>query len=478
MKFDLLNAISFFGIFALCLIAWIGSENRKAVSTKVIIVGLLLQMAVGWLVFVFPITQKLVVFLNYFLNGFIESAEAGTRFLFGDLIVPNPATIANTSLGPAATWIVKALGQPYFALPGEALGVNNLNIGYIFGLRALPLVIFFSALMALLYRLGLIQPIIRFFAVIFRHTMGISGAEALAGATNIFVGIESAIAIKPFLAKMTRSEICTVLTACFGSIASTVLAVYAGFLLPVFPNITGHLVTASVISIPACIVTSKILVPETGQPLTLGRVPQEEREPDQPSLSYMDSLIQGALDGVKMAVSIGAVVIAIVGLVALLNQGFTSLGQLQTSQYTAVMAIGRLFSYVTLDNICGVIFFPLTLLTGISLDLSEVWTASVIIGKRILQTEIPAYLDLSSLAASGQLSDRALLIISYVLCGFTHLPSYGIFVGGMGSLAPSRRQDITALGWIALWGATLATLMTGCIAGVFFMGNGSILLGK
>ncbi|AFY40166.1 Na+ dependent nucleoside transporter domain protein [[Leptolyngbya] sp. PCC 7376] len=474
----LLNLISFCGIFGLCGVAWLGSENKKIVPWKIIGVGVGMQLVIGFLVFTVPITQQFIVFLNDLLNSFIAAAEQGSRFMFGSVLVP-PAPTGGAGIGTAATWLVNTLGSSYVPGADAALGGANLNLGYVFAFRALPLIIFFSALVGLLYRLGILPFIISIFAKFFRKAMGISGAEALSGSANIFVGIESAIAVKPFLAEMTRSELCAILTSCFGSIASTVLGLYAGFLLPVFPSITGHLMSASVLTIPACFVISKILVPETGEPVTMGGVPEEEEDPDKPKQSIMDSIILGALDGVKMAVGIAAVLIAIVSLVKLLDSSFAGLAGLQTSENAILAMVGSLFKYVSLNNIFGVLFLPLTFLTGVSLDPSELWQASVLIGQRVLQTSIPPYLQLASLAREGALSDRTLLIVSYVLCGFAHVPSYGIFVGGLANLAPSRRSEIGSLGWKALWGATLATLMTGCIAGLFFFGgSNAAILGR
>ncbi|MEC4895636.1 MAG: nucleoside transporter C-terminal domain-containing protein [Oscillatoria sp. PMC 1051.18] len=470
----ILNVISFLGIFGLCFIAWLGSENRRIIPIKLIAVGVGLQLAIGALVFLIPPTRQFIVFLNDVINAFINAAEAGSRFLFGSIIVPD-LSAGPSSPGLAGRWIARAIGSPYITSAGDRLGANDLDLGYIFAFRALPLVIFFSALIGLLYRLGLIQPVVRVFAKLFRWSMNLSGAEALSGAANIFVGIESAIAVKPFLAEMTRSELCAILTSCFGSIASTVLALYAGFLLPVFPTITGHLMSASVLTIPACFVISKILVPETGLPKTMGEVPEEPEDESETKPSPMDSLIVGALDGVKLAVGIAAVLIAIVSLVALLNSFFGWLSGLSDAENELSRFIGDIFTYITLDNIFGVLFVPLTFLTGVSLDWQEIWTSSVLIGQRVLQTAIPPYLGLARLSAVGELSDRALLIVSYVLCGFAHIPSYGIFVGGLANLAPSRRNEISSLGWKALWGATLATLMTGCIAGVFDIGNATVL---
>ncbi|MFM2430081.1 MAG: hypothetical protein RLZZ511_1294 [Cyanobacteriota bacterium] len=470
-----LNLVSFLGIFVLCLIAWAGSEARREVPWKVILWGIGLQLIVGLLVFQFPLSRQIIELTSNNVNSIINATEAGARFLFGDLIVPNPQ-VAPGPVG-AGRWIARAITPGYIPVAGDRLAPENISLGYILAFRALPLVIFFSALMSLLYHWRVIQPMINLFGKIFRWTMGLSGAEALSGAANIFVGIESGLVIRPFLEKMTRSELCAVLTACYGSIASTVLAIYAMFLAPSFPTIAGHLVSASLMAIPACFVTSKILVPETAVPETLGGIPPELLAEDTAGKSEnaMESLITGAMDGVRLAVAIAALLIAILGLVALVDLFFGNLAGLAQSQNLALKQIGQFFQVVNLRNILGALFMPLVVLTGISSKPPEIWQAAVLVGSRLIETEIPAYLNLATLAQKGAISDRGLVIISYILCGFAHLPSYGIFVGGFSSLVPSRRKDITELGWKALWAATLATIMIGCVAGVFYSGSGSIL---
>ncbi|MEA5519501.1 NupC/NupG family nucleoside CNT transporter [Limnoraphis robusta] len=471
----LLNLISLLGIAGLCTIAWLGSENRRVISWNVIIWGIGLQLLVGLVVFVFG--PQLVEGLSTLLNAILDASEAGARFLFGgssSVLVSDPNFAAGP--GPAGRWIARAIGTPYVAVPGDRIGPDSLNPGftYVLAFRALPQVIFFAGLVSLLYRLNIIQPVVQVFAKIFQKTMGISGAESLAGAANIFVGIESAIAVKPFLLDMTRSELCAILTSCFGSIASSVLALYAGFLRPTFPTITGHLVSASILTIPACFVVSKLLVPETGKPKTMGGVPKDPEEASEKRPNPMDSLIGGALDGVKMAVGIAAALIAILGMVALINLVFSSLADLSKSEWIILQPIGSVFQVITLQNILGALFLPLTFITGISLDWQELWQSSVLIGRRLLETNIPPYQALAQLNASGGLSNRAMLIVSYVLCGFTHFASYGIFVGGLSSLIPSRSSEVSSLGLKALWAGTLATLMTGCIAGVFDFGNPAV----
>ncbi|MEG4516470.1 MULTISPECIES: nucleoside transporter C-terminal domain-containing protein [unclassified Microcoleus] len=461
------NLISFLGIFGLCAIAWIFSENRqsKYIPWRVITWGIGLQLVLGFLVFLFPPTRIALEWFTSLLDGVFTAADAGARFVFGSNVVP---------------------------IPGKDPAVN---LGYIFAFRALPTVIFFSGLMALLYNIGVIQIVTELFAKIFYTTMRLSGAEALSGAANIFVGIEAAIVVKPYLPKMTRSELCAILSCCFGTAASSTLAIYVSFLKPVFPNILGHLVSASIIAIPACFVLSKILVPETGVPLTMGGIPKEEPKPKgrefvgeeisemdgeefkqetvggEPieRVSPLDAAIIGALDGVKMAVAIAAVLILILGLVSLINQFFGWLSILPGP-------IGGFFKVVTLANIMGFLFYPLTLLTGVPLD--DSWQASVIIGRRLLETAIPPYQSLAEAGAKGLVSARTVLIVSYALSGFAHLASVGIFVGGTIALIPSRRKDISELGWKALFVGTLATMMIACIAGTFDTGDASILGAK
>ena len=454
---SLLNLVSLLGIFGLCAIAWLFSENRsfKYFPWRVMMMGILLQLILGAFVVAVPGTRDALQVFSNLLNAVFDAADAGARFVFGRNIVPLPNQ------------------QP------------DVNLGYIFAFRALPTVIFFSGFMALLQNLGVIQAVTAVFAKVFYSVMRLSGAEALSGAANIFVGIEAAIVVKPFLPKMTRSELCAILACCFGTAASSTLAIYVSFLRPVFPNILGHLVSASIIAIPACFVLSKILVPETEVPLTMGGIPKEEKkiltedgealeevvasEPIE-KVSPLDAAIVGALDGVKMAVSIAAVLILILGLVSLINQIFSGLASVPG-------VIGEIFKVVTLANIAGALFLPFTFLTGVSLEWSELWESSVIIGRRLLETAIPPYQALAAAAARPEnpISDRAVLIISYALSGFAHLASMGIFVGGTIALIPSRRKDISELGWKALFVGTLATMMIACVAGVYDMGNPGIL---
>ena len=471
-----LNFISLLGIFGLCAIAWLFSENRnpKYFPWRVVIMGILLQLVLGALVFTVPVTRYLLEGFSNLLNVVFDAADAGARFIFGRNLVP---------LSGQEPLILSPLGSGGACAPGTAgqvvAGFCGIQLGYVFAFRALPAVIFFSGLMSLLYSLGVIQVITNIFAKVFYSTMRLSGAEALSGAANIFVGIEAAIVVRQYLAKMTRSELCAILACCFGTAASSTLAIYVNFLRPVFPNILGHLVSASILAIPACFVLSKILVPETSTPLTAGGMPDERvlrAEPGKESvagepierISPMDAAIVGALDGVKMSVAIAGVLILVLGLVYLINQFFGALTHLPAP-------IGNWFQVLTLQNILGALFLPFTVLTGVSLEWQELWDSSVLIGRRLFETAIPPYQSLAAAAAAGTLSSRAVVIVSYALSGFAHLASLGIFVGGTVALVPSRRKDISELGWKALFVGTLATYMIACVAGVFDTGNPSIL---
>ncbi|MFM7602831.1 MAG: NupC/NupG family nucleoside CNT transporter, partial [Pseudanabaena sp.] len=406
------------------------------------------------------------------LNVAFDAAEEGAQFIFGR----NSFMVAAAPKSGICPALPRGLGN-------ITSGLCAVRVTTMFALSTFPAVIFFSGLMALLENLGVIGVIVNFFGWLFERTMKLSGAEALSGSANIFVGIEAAIVVKPYLPTMTRSELCAILACCFGTAASSVLAIYVRALEAVLSNILGHLVSASIMAIPACFVLSKILVPETTVPETMGGLSkvakQDANSQDNDDnelksaggevmkrVSPMDAAILGALDGVKMSASIAAVLILIVGLVYLLNQTFGWLAGLPSP-------IGGVFKVVTLANIQGFLFYPLTLLTGISAD--ESWQASVIIGRRLLETAIPPYNELGRAALAGELSSRTVIIVSYALSGFAHLASVGIFVGGTIALIPSRRRDISELGWKALFVGTLATLMIACIAGVFDNGNPSIL---
>lgn len=422
------NLISFTGLFLIIAFAWLLSADRRAVRPRIIVWGIGFQFLFGILIFGLPFGQKLFLFLNDVVANLLSFAEEGAVFLFGPLGIP--------------------------------AGAED-SLGYMLAFQALPAVIFFSALMGLLYHWGVMPWLIGHFSRIFTRSMRVSGAEGVCATSNIFVGIESAMAIRPFLRKMTRSELCLMLTAGMATIASTVLGLYVLTLQPVFPDIAGHLVTASLLSAPAALVMAKVLMPETGQPETLG---EEVRPHIEPKENWIQSITDASMEGFKLAVGIGVALIAFISLLAMLNG--------------ATGWVGSWFGLesLRLEQFAGWMFVPFAFLMGVSpADVAEV---AELLGLRLLVTEVPAYQQLASLIQGGTLSSpRSAVIAAYALCGFAHVASLGIFLGGIAALEPSRTKDLGAVGLRALLAATLACLMTGCIAGVFtFSGSQQGLL--
>ncbi|MFZ1804572.1 MAG: nucleoside transporter C-terminal domain-containing protein, partial [Nitrospira sp.] len=347
--------------------------------------------------------------------------------------------------------------------PGQTLPDGTVSIGFILAAQALPAVVFFAALMAGLYYLGAMQAIVGLFARLFYRTMGLSGAESLSGAANIFVGIEAGLIIRPYLAAMTQSELLLVLTCMMATVASTVMGIYVSALQQTVPQIAGHLISASIISIPCAVLISKLACPEDGQPVTLGGVPSEptggnsspasDSDANPPPSNLIVALIDGAGQGMKMAVGIAALLIVFLGLEALAD---LALAQLPTIA-GAPLSITRVLAWLT---------WPFAILLGLR---PEEWQIGAdLLGSRFIETEVAAYFKLAAVqsASPPPLSPRSLTTITYALCGFVHVASMGIFVGGISALVPHRAKDISLLGLRALWTAYLTTLLTGCIAGV------------
>ena len=412
-------------------IAWLLSTNRRSVAWKTVAWGLSLQLAIGLLIFKLPVTHRVFLWLNDAVLALLNASKSGTAFLFG----------------------------PLAASPGEPG-----SVGFILIFQVLPVAIFFSAFTAALYHLRVLQWVVLLFAKVFHRTLGISGAEALCGAANIFVGVESSLVVRPYLDKMTRSELLSVLTTGMATVASSTLGIYVAFLTGVFPEIAGHLLSASVLSIPAAFVVAKLLVPETGKPETLLGVPPEDESARAGNL--MSAIIQGAMDGLKLAAGISAVLIAVLGLVAL-GDKVLALGSSWVGM-SEPLSMVRILSWV---------FYPFSFLLGLKPE--DIPVASRLLGERVILTEVVSYQDLSQLITNGTVTDpRTVVILSYALCGFAHVASVAIFVGGTAALAPSRRDDLAALGWRALAAATLATLMTACVAGILSTGESVTILNQ
>lgn len=423
------HLISALGLVVFTGIAWLVSDNRRKVSWKTIGYGLLLQLAIGLMIFRLPVSHQALLWINDAVLALLNATKSGTQFLFG----------------------------PLAASPGEPG-----SIGFILLFQVLPVAIFFSALTSVLYYLRVLQWLVRGFAWVFYRTLKISGAESLCGAANIFLGVESALVIRPYLDKMTRSELLTVLTTGMATVASSTLGIYVVVLIGVFPQIAGHLISASVLAIPAAVVVAKLLIPETETPETRESVPPEDNATRPRNL--MSAIIEGAMDGLKLAAGISALLIAVLGLVAL--------GDKVLALFSSWFGIAEPVTFVRLLTW---LFYPFAFLLG--LQSSDIPIAARLLGERVILTEVVSYGDLAQLVSSGQIANpRSVVILSYALCGFAHVASIAIFVGGTAALAPKRRDELASLGWRALLAATLATLMTGCVAGIFSNGEGVTLI--
>lgn len=424
---ELYNFVSLGGLFVLMGIAWLLSADKKRMNWRLILWGVGLQLFFGFLVFVLfdrlPDAYNPFLILNNVVNAVIGCSSAGVSFLFGSL-------------------------------------ASQEKMGFILAFQTLPTIIFFSALMGILYYCGIMPFIIRIFSAVFTRLMRVSGAEAVCTASNIFAGVESALTIRPHLKKMTRSELCVVLTAGMATVSSNILALYVFALNNQFPTIAAHLISASVLAAPAAILMAKIMVPEHDKPETLGISvhPHYDRESN-----VFEAIINGANAGVKLIVGIATLLVAVLGLVALLNLFLGWMGG-HLNTYT-----GWHFSW-TLSSILGLVFYPLTLILGVPPQ--DATFVAKIIGARLIETEVPSYFALGDALTRHTLAHpRSAVIAVYALCGFAHVASLAIFIGGTAALVPEKTRALTEVGWRALIAATLACLMTGCIAGIFFTGH-------
>jgi CNT family concentrative nucleoside transporter len=404
------------GLVVFLLLAWLMGENRKQVSLKIVAVGIGAQVVTGLILLKVPVFRQFFLVLNDGVMALEAATTAGTAFVFG-------------YLGGARLPFVEVY-------PGAA---------FVLAFRALPLVLVISALSALLFHWRILPMVVRGFSWCLRKTMGLGGAEGLGVSANVFVGmVESPLFVRPYLEKMTRSELFTLMTAGMATIAGTVMVLYASILGEAIPGVMGHILTASIISVPAAVTVAKVMVPETGSP-TGGQL--VEASPDAGS---MDAVTRGTLQGVELLVNIVAMLVVLVALVHLIN---TMLGLLP------VMG-GR---PITLQRVLGSMMAPIVWLMGVPWQ--EAPIAGDLMGVKTMLNEFLAYLELSRLAP-GTLSDRSMLIMTYAMCGFANPGSLGIMIGGLGTMAPGRRSEIVALGWRSVVAGTLATCMTGAVVGI------------
>lgn len=410
------NLQSVFGFCFIIFVAWLLSEDRKRFDLRIVCSGILLQFILALLLLKAPIIKDFLFKLNYIVNLMEKGTEAGTGFVFG-------------YLGGA---------QPPF-------DVINPNTSFILAFRALPIVLIVGSLSSLLFYWRILPLIVRGFSHILKHTMGVGGAVGVSSAANVFVGmIEAPLFIRPYLDQLSRSELFTLMTTGMATVAGTVLALYASILSQIIPDSLGQILIASIISLPAAIMISRLMVPETGEK-TAGDI-----TPDQEANGTMDAISQGALQGMQLLLPIVAMLIVLVGLVAICNELLALLPDVYDTP-------------LTIQRILGVLMSPVVWLLGV--PWAEAQTAGSLMGTKIVLNELIAYIDLANLP-QGALSERSRLIMTYAMCGFANFGSLGIMLGGMGAMAPTRKNEIVKLGMRSILSGVLATCMTGAIVGI------------
>ena len=396
------------GVIILLGIAYLMSNNRSLIDKNIIFWGLGLQISFAFIILKTPLGKSLFSYLNNIIVKLISFADAGSDFLFTSFI------------------------------PDIGYHVALVN----FAFRALPVIIFFSSLIAVTYYFGIIQFIIKRISFIMEKTMKTSGAETLSVSANIFVGqTEAPILIRPFIASMTKSELMAVMVGGFATVAGSVMALYVSWLNNI-PNIAGHLLAASVMSAPAALMIAKIIYPETESPKTISSTSIIMKTKD---TNAMDAIGRGATDGIKLAANVAAMLIAFISMVAMVN-----------------FILG--FANTSLQEILGILFKPIAWSMGVPWEEAKI--VGTLMGEKIVLTELIAFGDLSNFIENNTLSERSSIIASYALCGFANFGSIGIQLGGIGSMAPDRRSDLSNLVIKAMIGGALASWLTASIAGV------------
>lgn len=408
------RAIPVLGLLTIVGIAWALSDRRRAIDWRILAWGLFLQGLFGWVALRTVAGRASFDWLGARVTGLLGYSEEGARFVFGPL-------------------------------------VDNPGIGYVFALKVLPTIVFFSSFMSVLYHLRILQVVVRGIGLALRHLMRVSGAEAFSAAANIFVGqTEAPFVIKPFLPRMTSSEVFCVMTGGFATVAGGVMAAYV-FMFKDHPtfgkDIAAHLLGASVMSAPAALVLAKLMRPETEEPVTRGNV---RIEMERPSRNVIDAAVGGARDGLVLAANVAGMLVAFIGLVALVNAGVGWVG----GQLGADAG-----SPWTLQRGLGALCAPFAWLMGV--PWSEAGTVGQLIGEKTVLNEFLAYEHLSRIT---DLSPRSMVVATYALCGFSNFASIAIQVGGIGAMVPSQRETLARHGLPAMVAGTLACFMTACVA--------------
>ena len=400
--------VGILGIFVLLGIAYSLSNNKSKIDFKLVSWGLVIQFLFALLILKSPIGKPVFSYLDKIITKLISFSDAGGDFLFKSFV------------------------------PDVGFHVGLIN----FAFRALPTIVFFSGLMAVMYHWGIIQFVVKWIAKGMQKTMGTSGSETLSVSANIFVGqTEAPLMVRPFISKMTKSELMSVMTGGFATAAGGVLALYVIWLKDI-PGIAGHLLAASVMSAPAAMVIAKIIYPETEESETMGDLKVEVEKTDTNSL---DALGRGATEGLKLAVNVAAMLVAFVSVVAMFNY---------------ILGFGG----TSLQEIMGLLFKPLAWTMGVPWEEAEIM--GTLMGEKLALTELIAYGDLRNFISNGELSERTAIIASYALCGVANFGSIGIHIGGLSSIAPNRRSDIASLAFKAMIGGALASWITASIAGI------------
>ena len=402
------SLLGILGLFTLLSIALLLSENRSAINFKTVLYGLIFQLIFALFILKTPFGAPIFSFLDKSINILIGFSSSGSDFLFKSYI--------------------------------DGVGFHPGLINFAFS--TLPTIIFFSSLVAVLYHLGILQAIIKFIARRMQLTLGTSGSETLSVAGNIFLGqTESPLMVRPFISKMTKSELMAVMTGGFATVSGGVMAIYVSWLTDI-QGIAGHLLAASVMSAPAALVVAKIIYPETEESQTMGDV---NVNIEQTNINGMEALSNGATDGLKLAANIAAMLIAFISFVAMVNY-FLSFGG------------------TSMEQIFGIIFRPLAWTMGVPWN--EAQLVGMLMGKKIVLTELVAYGDLQNLMRDGMISERSAIISTYALCGFSNFASIGIQLGGIGAMAPERKKDLAKLVTKAMFGGAIASWLTATIAGL------------
>ncbi len=402
-----LRLVSALGFAAMIAVAWLFSRDRSRVPWRTVAWGIGLQGALGVLLLKTPLGGAFFHGMTVLVTHFLSYTEAGTRFVFGALF----------------------------------------DTGFSFAVNVLPVIVFMGSLFAVLYHLGIMQRVVNAVAWLLSRTMGLSGAESLAAVANVFVGmVESALVVKPYLERMTRSELFSLMTLGMATVAGSVLLAYVAMLGGA--QYAGHLVTASLMSAPAGLLIAKIMQPETERPETRRGAVRIE----QSAVNTIDAAAQGALGGLRLAAYVGALLVAFVALIALLNDVLGWAGGW----------LGR--PDLSFELLLGALLAPVAWLLGVPWQ--DAPQVGALLGIKTVLNEFLAYQQLGEYIAAGQIGERAAVIASYALCGFANFGSLAILLGGIGGMAPSRRPEVASLGLRSILAGSLATFMTGCVAGM------------